>query len=217
MRSILCSCSTPRDRPGKTEGNNSTRAQDICSTPRPAYAGHSTSNATDVFWCTARRGLGHRTYLRCLRTPGGRRKPSSCTRERRPSPTAGASGRSAKRTGVHHSLHGADRDPRALMKLGDAIPAKYDLRQATPVWVPWVSPSIRKAWMWYHKIIGAERCPIVDTWWQTETGGRHDDAHSGPSRRPNPVPVPNRCPGFLSTSSMTRAGRWKRPMPAATW
>jgi acetyl-CoA synthetase len=27
-----------------------------------------------------------------------------------------------------------------------------------------------RAWMWYHKVIGKERCPIVDTWWQTETG-----------------------------------------------
>ena len=28
-----------------------------------------------------------------------------------------------------------------------------------------------EAWMWYHRVIGGERCPIVDTWWQTETGG----------------------------------------------
>ena len=28
-----------------------------------------------------------------------------------------------------------------------------------------------EAWMWYHQMIGGERCPIVDTWWQTETGG----------------------------------------------
>ena len=32
-------------------------------------------------------------------------------------------------------------------------------------------PINPEAWMWYYKHIGAERCPIVDTWWQTETGG----------------------------------------------
>ena len=59
---------------------------------------------------------------------------------------------------------------RALMKLGDALPAQYDLtrlRLLGSVGEP-INPE---AWMWYHKVIGAERCPIVDTWWQTETGG----------------------------------------------
>ncbi len=58
---------------------------------------------------------------------------------------------------------------RALMKLGDAIPAKYDLsklRLLGSVGEP-INPE---AWMWYHRVIGKKRCPIVDTWWQTETG-----------------------------------------------
>ena len=58
---------------------------------------------------------------------------------------------------------------RALMKLGDALPAKYDLsrlRLLGSVGEP-INPE---AWMWYHRVIGAGRCPIVDTWWQTETG-----------------------------------------------
>jgi len=58
---------------------------------------------------------------------------------------------------------------RALMKLGDAIPAKYDLsklRLLGSVGEP-INPE---AWMWYHEHIGHGRCPIVDTWWQTETG-----------------------------------------------
>ena len=58
---------------------------------------------------------------------------------------------------------------RALMKLGDELPAKYDLsklRLLGSVGEP-INPE---AWIWYHKVIGAERCPIVDTWWQTETG-----------------------------------------------
>ncbi|MEQ6341634.1 MAG: acetate--CoA ligase [Gammaproteobacteria bacterium] len=58
---------------------------------------------------------------------------------------------------------------RALMKLGDALPARHDLsslRLLGTVGEP-INPE---AWMWYHHIIGQERCPIVDTWWQTETG-----------------------------------------------
>jgi acetyl-CoA synthetase len=58
---------------------------------------------------------------------------------------------------------------RAFMKWGDSLPAKHDLtslRLLGSVGEP-INP---KAWMWYHKHIGGERCPIVDTWWQTETG-----------------------------------------------
>ena len=58
---------------------------------------------------------------------------------------------------------------RALMKLGDELPAKYDLsrlRLLGSVGEP-INPE---AWMWYQRVIGGERCPIVDTWWQTETG-----------------------------------------------
>jgi acetyl-CoA synthetase len=58
---------------------------------------------------------------------------------------------------------------RALMKLGDAIPAKYDLRKLRVLGTVG-EPINPEAWMWYHRTIGRERCPIVDTWWQTETG-----------------------------------------------
>jgi acetyl-CoA synthetase len=58
---------------------------------------------------------------------------------------------------------------RALMKLGDDIPGRYDLtklRLLGSVGEP-INPE---AWMWYHENVGRGRCPIVDTWWQTETG-----------------------------------------------
>lgn len=58
---------------------------------------------------------------------------------------------------------------RALMKQGDEHPNSYDLsslRLLGTVGEP-INPE---AWMWYHRTIGKERCPIVDTWWQTETG-----------------------------------------------
>ena len=58
---------------------------------------------------------------------------------------------------------------RALMKMGDEFPNKYDLssiRLLGTVGEP-INPE---AWIWYHEVIGKNRCPIVDTWWQTETG-----------------------------------------------
>ncbi len=59
---------------------------------------------------------------------------------------------------------------RAFMKWGDSWITKHDLsslRLLGTVGEP-INPE---AWMWYHRTIGGERCPIVDTWWQTETGG----------------------------------------------
>ena len=58
---------------------------------------------------------------------------------------------------------------RALMKLGDTIPGGYNLSKLRLLGTVG-EPINPEAWMWYHKVIGGERCPIVDTWWQTETG-----------------------------------------------
>ena len=58
---------------------------------------------------------------------------------------------------------------RAFMRWGEQWPEKSDLsklRLLGSVGEP-INPE---AWMWYHRVIGGERCPIVDTWWQTETG-----------------------------------------------
>ena len=59
---------------------------------------------------------------------------------------------------------------RALMALGDewvTATSRKSLRLLGTVGEP-INPE---AWLWYHRVIGEERCPIVDTWWQTETGG----------------------------------------------
>jgi acetyl-CoA synthetase len=59
---------------------------------------------------------------------------------------------------------------RSFIRLGDEHPARHDLsslRLLGSVGEP-INPE---AWMWYHRVIGGKRCPIVDTWWQTETGG----------------------------------------------
>jgi acetyl-CoA synthetase len=58
---------------------------------------------------------------------------------------------------------------RACIKWGAEYPERHDLsslRLLGTVGEP-INP---KAWLWYHKVIGGERCPVVDTWWQTETG-----------------------------------------------
>jgi acetyl-CoA synthetase len=59
---------------------------------------------------------------------------------------------------------------RGLMRFGDAWPNRHNLsslRLLGSVGEP-INPE---AWRWYYKVIGKERCPIMDTWWQTETGG----------------------------------------------
>ncbi|MGH2938897.1 MAG: acetate--CoA ligase [Solirubrobacterales bacterium] len=66
-------------------------------------------------------------------------------------------------------LYAAPTAIRTFIKWGADIPGKFDLsslRLLGSVGEP-INP---KAWLWYHKVIGGERCPIVDTWWQTETG-----------------------------------------------
>jgi acetyl-CoA synthetase len=68
-----------------------------------------------------------------------------------------------------NTLYTAPTAIRAFIKWGEQWPAKHDLsslRLLGTVGEP-INPE---AWMWYHRIIGKERCPIVDTWWQTETG-----------------------------------------------
>ena len=69
-----------------------------------------------------------------------------------------------------NSFYTAPTAIRALIRLGDEWPAKYNL-SSLRVLGSVGEPINPEAWLWYHKHIGGERCPIVDTWWQTETGG----------------------------------------------
>jgi acetyl-CoA synthetase len=59
---------------------------------------------------------------------------------------------------------------RAFMKWGTELPAKHNLSKLRLLGTVG-EPINPEAWIWYHQNIGHERCPIVDTWWQTETGG----------------------------------------------
>lgn len=58
---------------------------------------------------------------------------------------------------------------RAFIRWGREYPDKHDLTSLRVIGTVG-EPINPEAWMWYHRVIGGERCPIVDTWWQTETG-----------------------------------------------
>lgn len=59
---------------------------------------------------------------------------------------------------------------RSLMKEGDA-PVKRSSRKSLRILGSVGEPINPEAWLWYYRVVGDERCPVVDTWWQTETGG----------------------------------------------
>ena len=121
----------------------------------------------DVFWCTADVGwiTGH-SYVAYGPLAAG---ATLVMYEGAPTyPDGGRFWRICEQHGVT-VFYTAPTAIRALMKLGDELPAKYDLskiRLLGSVGEP-INPE---AWMWYHRVIGGGRCPIVDTWWQTETG-----------------------------------------------
>jgi acetyl-CoA synthetase len=124
-------------------------------------------NDDDVFWCTADIGwvTGH-SYVAYGPLAAG---ATIVIYEGAPTfPHAGRFWQICESLGVT-ILYTAPTAIRALMKLGDDIPARYDLtklRLLGSVGEP-INPE---AWMWYHEHVGRMRCPIVDTWWQTETG-----------------------------------------------
>ena len=69
-----------------------------------------------------------------------------------------------------HTLFTAPTALRALMKEGDA-PVRATSRASLQLLGTVGEPINPEAWRWYHDVVGAGRCPIIDTWWQTETGG----------------------------------------------
>ena len=89
---------------------------------------------------------------------------------------------------------------RALIRQGDQWPNAHDLsslRLLGSVGEP-INPA---AWEWYNRVIGKDRCPIVDTWWQTETGGILIAPMPG-AVPPSPDRARCRCPESSPTSSI---------------
>src|SRR4051812_14474539 len=121
----------------------------------------------DVYWCTADIGwvTGHSYVVYGPLANGA----TSLMYEGAPNwPESDRFWRIIAKYGVT-ILYTAPTAIRAFMKWGTEWPKKHDLsslRLLGTVGEP-INPE---AWMWYHQVIGAKRCPIVDTWWQTETG-----------------------------------------------
>jgi len=123
---------------------------------------------TDVFWCTADVGwvTGH-SYITYGPLSNG---ATEVLYEGTPdTPHQGRWWEIVQKYGVT-VLYTAPTAIRACMKWGDDIPAKFDL-SSLRVLGSVGEPINPEAWMWYRKHIGADATPIVDTWWQTETGG----------------------------------------------
>ena len=144
----------------------------------------------DVFWCTADVGwiTGH-TYMVYGPMANG---ATQVMFEGVPSyPDASRFWQVVERYGVT-ILYTAPTAIRALMREGDAHVTRHDrssLRLLGSVGEP-INPE---AWRWYHEVVGEGRCPIVDTWWQTETG----------ACLISPLP----------TDAMTKPGAATKPMP----
>jgi len=90
---------------------------------------------------------------------------------------------------------------RALMRDGDA-PVKKTSRASLRLLGSVGEPINPEAWLWYHRVVGDSRCPIVDTWWQTETGGAlisplpgATDLKPGSATKPLPGIVPQLVDG----------------------
>ena len=99
---------------------------------------------------------------------------------------------------------------RACIKWGTEYPERHDLSKLRLLGTVG-EPINPKAWLWYYKVIGGERCPIVDTWWRTANGRDHDhDAARDPPGRSRAAPA-RRCrasrPRSSTTTARTRAPR----------
>ena len=122
---------------------------------------------TDVFWCTADVGwvTGHSYVAYGPLAAGATQVMYEGTPD---SPHRGRWWEIVAKYGVT-TLYTAPTAIRTSMKWGDDIPAEHDLsslRLLGSVGEP-INPE---AWTWFRRVIGGDRCPIVDTWWQTETG-----------------------------------------------
>ena len=124
--------------------------------------------ASDVFWCTADVGwvTGH-SYV-CY----GPLAVGATEIIFEGVPTYPDAGRFWKMIQDHKCsvFYTAPTAIRSLIKAGGDLPKKYDLRSLRILGTVG-EPINPEAWMWYHETVGGGRCPIVDTWWQTETGG----------------------------------------------
>jgi acetyl-CoA synthetase len=180
-----------------------------------AYTHHTVFDLkpdTDVYWCTADIGwvTGH-SYI--VYGPLANRATQVMYEGTPDTPHQGRFWEIVEKYRVS-IMYTAPTAIRTFMKWGEQLPAEFDLsslRLLGSVGEP-INPE---AWMWYRRVIGGDRCPVVDTWWQTETGAIMisplpgvTNTKPGSAMRPLPgisadvvddrgVPVPDGGGGYL--------------------
>ncbi|GAA2098965.1 MULTISPECIES: acetate--CoA ligase [Brevibacterium] len=152
---------------GKPKGILHTSGGYLTQATYSMFASFDLKPETDVFWCTADVGwvTGHSYVVYGPLSAGATQVMYEGTPD---TPDKGRWWSVIEKYGVT-TLYCAPTAIRTCMKWGEDIPAQYDLsslRLLGSVGEP-INPE---AWLWYHRVIGGGRCPIVDTWWQTETG-----------------------------------------------
>ena len=152
---------------GKPKGILHTSGGYLTQTAFTHYNVFDLKPETDVYWCTADVGwvTGHSYIVYGPMANGATQVMYEGTPD---TPHKGRWWEIVEKYGVT-LLYTAPTAIRTFMKWGNDIPAKSDLsslRLLGSVGEP-INPE---AWMWYRSVIGEDRCPIVDTWWQTETG-----------------------------------------------
>jgi acetyl-CoA synthetase len=139
----------------------------ISCTPASRTSTSSTFTTDDIYWCTADIGwvTGHSYIVYGPLCNGA----TSVMFEGVPTfPDAGRFWQVVQKYKVT-VFYTAPTAIRSLIRLGEEWPNKYDLSTLRDARLGGRTHQ-PEAWMWYYRVIGKERCPIVDTWWQTETG-----------------------------------------------
>ncbi|WP_432587622.1 acetate--CoA ligase [Streptomyces sp. HD1123-B1] len=150
---------------------------------------------SDVYWCTADVGwvTGHSYIVYGPLSNGATEVLYEGTPD---TPHQGRWWEIVQKYGVS-ILYTAPTAIRACMKWGDDIPAKFDL-SSLRILGSVGEPINPEAWVWYRKHIGGDRTPVVDTWWQTETGGMMITPLPGvTATKPGSAQVP--LPGISAT------------------
>lgn len=168
---------------------------------------------TDVYWCTADVGwvTGHSYVAYAPLVNGATQVIYEGTPD---SPHRGRFWEIVQKYGVS-IMYTSPTAIRTMMKWGEDIPAEYDLSSLRVLGT--VGEAINpEAWVWFHRVIGGGKCPIVDTWWQTETGAIMISQLPGitvakPGSAQQPIPgisidvvddlgdsLPNEQPGLLA-------------------
>ena len=175
---------------------------------------HDVHPETDVYWCTADVGwvTGHSYIVYGPLANGATQVMYEGTPD---TPHQGRWWELIEKYKVS-ILYTAPTAIRTFMKWGDDIPAKFDLSSRARCSAASASRSTPRRGSGTASTSAAARAPIVDTWWQTETGAHHDQPAARASRPSSPARRSARSPASPPRSSTTRASRSPSPRRSAT-